>query len=728
MPSFMEVKPSASPKLGMGREDNLSIESGANKNTFSYEEGSNPEEESRSLSPLVAYITERYHRSRTKRQSDETRWLMCYRNYRGLYGDDVSFTSTEKSKAFIKLTKTKVLAGHAQLCDILFSTNKFPIGIEPTPVPLGIESAVHFDPKAKEETLAEGEDTSRAATSKGVSATINRKSIKDSLSLGPFENKLERVKEKIKSGYGDTPSAVTFEPAKMAAKNMEQLIHDQLEETEAGKALRHLAFEMALFGTGILKGPFAVDKEYPKWDEDGTYNPEFQTLPMAEHVSIWDAYPDPDARNMSEAEEFTQRHRMSKTQLRKLKNRPYFRKESIEEAILQGPNYQEEHWESILRDNDMEVSSDRYEALEYWGLVDKEVAEQAGLKVPKELGDYDELQVNVWICNDQILRLVLNPFNPNRIPYYAVPYELNPYSFFGVGIAENMSDTQLIMNGFMRLAIDNAVLSSNLVFEVDETNLVPGQDMTIYPGKIFRRQSGAPGQAIFSTKFTNVTNECLQMFDKARQLADESTGMPSYAHGMTNVQNTGRTASGMSMLMGAADKNIKAVVKNIDDYLLAPLGRSYFAFNMQFNFDKKYIGDVQVVALGTESLMRNEIRSQKLLQFLQTTANPIHSPYIKNEYILRELAQSLDLNPDALVNDTREASIQAEIMKKMNPQGDVQAGKGPNGTPGPEDPTGTGNGNIQPGQAPTPGAQGFTGNSAGGRQPAPASPQTPPTQ
>ena len=84
-------------------------------------------------------------------------------------------------------------------------------------------------------------------------------------------------------------------------------------------------------------------------------------------------------------------------------------------------------------------------------------------------------------------------------------------SFFGVGIAENMDDTQTLMNGFMRMAVDNAVLSGNLLIEVDETNLVPGQDLSVYPGKVFRRQGGAPGQAIFGTKFPNVAGENLQV-------------------------------------------------------------------------------------------------------------------------------------------------------------------------------------------------------------------------
>ena len=43
--------------------------------------------------------------------------------------------------------------------------------------------------------------------------------------------------------------------------------------------------------------------------------------------------------------------------------------------------------------------------------------------------------------------------------------------------------------------------------------------------------------------------------------ADEATGMPSFSHGITDVMSTGKTAAGMSMLMGAAAQNIKAVVR-----------------------------------------------------------------------------------------------------------------------------------------------------------------------
>jgi hypothetical protein len=297
----------------------------------------------------------------------------------------------------------------------------------------------------------------------------------------------------------------------------------------------------------------------------------------------------------------------------------------------------------------------------------------------------------------------------------AAPYELNPYSFFGVGVAENMDDTQTLMNGFMRMAVDNAVLSGNLLIEVDETNLVPGQDLSVYPGKIFRRQGGAPGQAIFGTKFPNVSGENIQLFDKARQLADESTSIPSFSHGQTGVTGVGRTASGISMLMNAASGNIKTVIKNVDDYLLRPIGEGLFRFNMQFDFDPKIRGDLEVKARGTESLMANEVRSQRLMSFLQVASNPVLAPFAKFQYVITEIAKALDLDPDKVTNNMDEAAVQAELMKQFQgppaqpQQGQPQQQGQPPAGANPLDPTGAGGANIGIGQAPVPGEQGFTG-------------------
>jgi len=663
------------------------------------EEGSNVDQENRELSELVSWVESRFTRSKTARSEDEDRWLMNYRNYRGIYGPEVQFTEKEKSKAFVKITKTKVLAAYAQMTDVLFAGGKFPIGVEATTIPNSVADAIHIAGTPKE-----------GAPEKKRSTTVSRKEL-----LGPYQAALSEYADEVKEGVGKNQGDITFEPAKLAAQKMEKRIHDQLEESEASKHLRSMAFEMALFGTGIIKGPFAHNKEYPRWNAEGEYDPLFETIAKVEHCSVWDFYPDPEARSMSEADYVVHRHRMSRSQLRGLKRRPMFREESIDIAIEYGPNYQEEYWENVLEDSASRGDTERFEVLEFWGYMDPEIAEEAGLDLPENLSENGEVQVNAWICNGQTLRLVINPFVPARIPYHAAPYEANPYSFFGVGIAENMHDTQLLCNGFMRMAVDNAALSGNLLIEIDETNLVPGQSMDVYPGKVFRRQAGAPGQSIFSTKFQNVSQELLMMFDKSRQLADESTGMPSYSHGQTGIMSTGRTASGMSMLMGAAAQSIKSVVKNIDDYMLGPLGRSMFASNMQFRFDPDTNGDLEVVSKGTESLMRNEVRSQRLLQFMQMSANPVMAPFVKFDYILREIATSMDLDEEKILNDPREAALQAKMMAQfaaaMPQEAPQPAPQG--GAPNPQDPTGNGGGVIAAGAAPEPSAAGFSGAGGG---------------
>jgi len=661
-----------------------------------------------SVSSIIPFIQERYQKAEDYRYQDEERWIRAYRNYRGLYGPDVQFTEAEKSRVFIKVTKTKTLAAYGQIVDVLFAGQKFPISIEPTILPDGVVADVHFDPQEPEQLRnlvspygfrGDGNELPKGARERDLLEK-----------LGSMRNELEPLQDKLKEGPGKTPSAITFSPAMIAAKKMQKKVIDQLEESGAGKHLRSLAFEMALFGTGVMKGPFATDKEYPNWNENGEYDPLFKTVPQVSHVSVWNFYPDPDANNMDEAQYVIERHKMSRSQLRNLKKRPYFRSKVIDEVISAGENYTKKYWEDDLSDYAPEHGVDRFEVLEYWGMVDVAMLMEQDIEVPKELQDFDELQANVWICNSRLLRMVLNPFKPAKIPYHATPYELNPYSFFGIGIAENMDDTQTLMNGFMRMAVDNAVLSGNLLIEVDETNLVPGQDLTVYPGKVFRRQGGAPGQAIFGTKYPNVSSENMMMFDKARQLADESSGFPSFAHGQTGITGVGRTASGISMLMNAAAGSIKTVIKNIDDYLLRPLGEGLFRFNMQFDFDPEIKGDLEVKARGTESLMANEVRSQRLMQFLGIASNPALAPFAKFQYIITEIAKSLELDPDKVVNNMDEAARQAEIMKGFqSEQPQPEQGQAVAGADA-MDPTGAGGGTIGVGMAPLPGEQGFSAN------------------
>jgi len=689
---------------------------------------------------LIGTIKDRFQIAEDARQTDETRWLKGYENYRGLYAKNIKFRESEKSRVFVKITKTKVLAAFGQLVDVIFGTGKFPIGISETKIPEGETDFAHLDttnPTPNLETSIPENIGNRMEDEPNpydVGYEGDGKTLKPGATYynGIFKDSLEDQAESagiLIDGASPNPQNLEVSPAQKAARRMEKLIHDQIEESNGNSEMRNALLEAALLGTGIVKGPFNFNKKLHKWetDEEGnrSYNPLEVRVPRIEFVSCWDFYPDPNATNMEECEYVIHRHKMNRSQLRQLRNMPYFDEDAIRNAIQMGANYVEKDFESQLKDDARhdEEAGTNFEILEYWGIMDAEYAREVGIDLPDSVDDLDEVQVNVWTCGHYLLRAVLNPFTPYRIPYHAFPYERNPYNFFGIGIAENMDDSQQIMNGHARMAIDNLAMSGSLVFDVDESALVGGQSMEIYPGKIFRRQAGMPGQAIHGLKFPNTSQENLMMFDKFRQLADEQTGIPSYSHGQTGVQSMTRTASGMSMLMGASSLNIKTVIKNLDDFLLKPLGEAYFQWNMQFLEDELDVkGDLEVKATGTNSLMQKEVRSQRLTMFLQTAQNPAVAPFVKVSKLISELAYSLDLDPDEILNDPEEAAMMAQIIGMQNagqtngeeaqPNSQQSPLGGLQGAP--QQPqelgaTGTGGGNIGIGNVPVAGEAEFSG-------------------
>jgi hypothetical protein len=692
-------------------------------------------------SNLVGIVKSRFSVAEDARRSDETRWLRAYENYRGLYNKSVKFRDSEKSRIFVKITKTKVLAAFGQLVDVIFGTGKFPIGIAETKIPEGELANAHLDTQTGapgiESTMGGGELPddigNRIDNPYDVGYEGDGKVLKPGATFqkGIFEESLEdKVEDQLVEGFSPIPTALEISPAQKAARRMEKLIHDQIDESKGSSEIRNALLESSLLGTGIVKGPFNYNKKLHKWEtgEDGerTYNPLEVRVPRIEFVSCWDFYPDPAATSIEECEYVIHRHKLNKSQLRQLRNMPYFDEDAIRNCIQMGANYEEKTFESQLKDDarsDEEYQTN-FEVFEYWGIMDAEYAREVGIEIDDDIDDLDEVQINAWVCGDSLLRAVVNPFTPYRIPYHAFPYERNPYNFFGIGVAENMDDSQQIMNGHARMAVDNLAMAGSLVFDVDESALVGGQSMEIYPGKIFRRQAGMPGQAIHGLKFPNTAPENMMMFDKFRQLADEQTGIPSYSHGQTGVQSMTRTASGMSMLLGASSLNIKTVVKNLDDFLLRPLGEAFFQWNMQFfegGLDVK--GDLEVKATGTNSLMQKEVRSQRLTTFLQTVQNPAVAPFVKISKLISELAYSLDLDPDEVLNDPEEAAIMAQIIGMQNvgqttgeeaqPNSQQPGGMGSlAGTPAqPQElgPTGTGGGNIGIGNVPVAGEDQFSG-------------------
>jgi len=120
--------------------------------------------------------------------------------------------------------------------------------------------------------------------------------------------------------------------------------------------------------------------------------------------------------------------------------------------------------------------------------------------------------------------------------------------------------------------------------------------------------------------------------------------------------------------------------------------------------------------------MQKEVRSQRLTMFLQTAQNPAIAPFVKISKLVSELAYSLDLDPDEILNDPEEAALMAQIIGMQNAGQNVSEETQSPGQPSPMggvqgvpqapaglDSQGTGGGTIGTGNVPTPGEDEFAG-------------------
>ncbi len=649
--------------------------------------------EGKPVNPLVAFIKDKLEEADRARNTKQRQWLD---NVKAMRGEDSNMSlrpASELKSIYVRTTSTKTKAAFSQISEALLGNDNFPLSIEPTSRPDGIAEFAHIK-QEQQEAEASPNPLDVGYSGDGAELTPGAKLSDMQKILGEaYSKKLNP--EMFEEGIDITGQGVQLQPAKQAARMMQKTIFDQLEETKAKTALRKAIYEACMLGTGAMKGPFTENSPVVSYEEQGPVT-SYKLKPRLDFVSMWDLYIDPNAYTQEDISYIVERHRFNRSQLRNLTNMPGFSALAIEKLTYEMGNYQMRSFETTLRpDANYENEHELYEVLEYWGYMDARMAkEQFNLQVPDVITN--TVQVNVWICGDEILRVNVNPFQPSRIPYFIFPYEQDPYSIYGVGVPELMEDLQVLMNGMARLAVENAMLSGNVLLDVDTSALRANEDMTIYPGKIFERQAGAQGTAVNSIQIPNVSQQNMQMFSQFRQMTDEATGIQSILHGQTGVSGTGRTSSGLAMLMDSASMSIKNVIRNIDDHLLKPIGQAYFQWNMQFKTKEfpEIKGDLEIKALGSHNLISKERKAAKLQTFLQLSTNQALAPFIRLPTIIKDLAIQMEISPEEILNSPEESMAYAQLQAMMGNQG----GQGQAPTQG---------------GIPAAGEQGFTGNVAG---------------
>ena len=614
-----------------------------------------------SMLNLGARLSSTFTEYKDARKETESEWLKDLRQFQGQYEADVLARLNEagsRSKVFVGLTRTKVMAAYSRIVDLLFQHGDSFFGIEPTPVP-------DLDPM-------QAMQIRQLATQQIVDASNMSPDMNQDL----VRARMAELEDDLKKAYKDI--------ADSAAESMSVDILDQLIETNAEQKLKESILEACIFGSGACKaGTVRIDRKqsYTRAADPETGEETFalsvleQPMPEVESVSIFDLYPDPYCTNLEDCDGLFRRHVLTRKQFRDLADLPNFDGAMVKYLLKvnRTGNHVEEAHEKTRRRiagiNENSAETNRFELLEYWGFVDGFELQEHGVEMPEGTDLTQDFSACVWICSGKILKIMLNPIAGYAIPYHIFPYERSPHQFWGTGVPRMMRDSQGTMNAATRIWLDNLAMSSAPMVEVNTDLLAAGEDPTdIHPWRVFLREGGDGSMPMvrFYQPIANANglNQIVEIF---RRFADETTSLPSYTHG-EQTSSLNKTATGMTMLMGAANVALKSTIKNIDDFLLEPLVKSMFHWNMEYGTNQKSKGDLRIVARGSTALVQKEVQSQRLLQFLSLVSNDLDAPLIDRNHLLREIAQSMDIDPDEIVKSEEQLAREQQQQLAMQAQ------------------------------------------------------------
>lgn len=613
------------------------------------------------MTGLAAYVTKCWEAAKTAKEPITDRLLKAQRARMGKY--DPALLAEIKafggSEEYARITDNKCRIAESWLRDIFLGQTEKPWTIKPTPSP-----SLPPDTVASVRTIVGNQIAQYFAISGQM----------------PTPADVRALTEKLR----DAELQKLNQSARDISERMEKKMEDQIAEGGWHAAFGQFIADLVTYPAAHFKAPVLRKKSSLKWVQEGAnWVPQVQDeiMPVFERVDPFKIFPAPGITNpqdgyMIEWLEFT------RDDIYNLIGVPGFSEDAIRAVIDQYGTNGLKNWtglntlveQSDINDQQVRVDSPAVfiDCLEFSGPVRGKDLIEWGME-EKDVPDVDkDYEASVWLIGQWVIKAQINPDPLNRRPYYKTSYEEVPGSYWGLGLPDLLEDVQGVANAAVRSLVNNMGMASGPNVGINVDRLPPGEDLTnIHPWKIWQFQDsqvGANTPAIEFFQPNSNVNELLTVVDKFYQFADDFSMVPRYLGGSADIAGgVGRTASGMSMLMNAANKGMKGVVSNIDLAVMTPMLESLYNFNMLFSDDQTIKGDSQVIARGAVSLMQLESLQLRRNEFLQVTANPIDSQIVGPQgraTILREVAKGLEMDVNEIVPPTEVlAQQQAQMMQ-----------------------------------------------------------------
>lgn len=448
----------------------------------------------------------------------------------------------------------------------------------------------------------------------------------------------------------DDRQTIEQKASEQRCHRMRTRIDDQLQESNYAAHGRDAIADAVLYGTGVIKGPFAKRRRARVYEGGRWVAKYIETpAPAACYVDLFNFYPMP-CRRIKEAPGAFELHLSTKEMVRKLQYQPGFDRRQIARVLSDENKSIGSLVQSVLFRVGMSSRSgttasmleNRYAVWEYHGPLPKQgiVDFVAGLLEQDNLDDDTasailseveddpmmEMNCECWIVNGIVIKLALEPVASIENVYHVYNYEDRPDTLFGKGVPRVMRDDQLATTQLWQAMMLNAMMSAGLQIGVKKGALQPmspqgGQhDMTCTKPRVwaFTDEVDDIRKAFQAFEVPSVIDKLMPLYERSKKNSEEHITLPSIVQG--DPTNSQQTSSGLAMLMNAGNIVTRRLAKAWDDDITVPLIGGFFDWNMDHGPDDVK-GDYMVIPRGSSHLLVKDVQSQRFLFALTTYAN-----------------------------------------------------------------------------------------------------------
>lgn len=633
------------------------------------------------INSLSDFITKHWEDAKNSKVDIEDEMLKHILQRKGEY-DSVKLseiTKAEQPEIFMNITDTKCRNAVAWIKDTMFVPGKRIFGCDPTPIPeLPPEIAERVQQKVLQEhiqmAVQEAMQTGTAPNGQQIRDMIIQQSeqIKENVRI-----QIERISKKL-------------------AEDIARKIDDDWTEGGYYEALNRIIDDIVSLKVGIMKGPVfrkvKIKKTAPDQFGRIVRTIEERIVPQYERRSPFSIFPSPRSTGIHNGDLFDVIILRPK-QLYDLIGVPGYSEKEIRNVLREFNSGQlKNDWlglsqsakDGLGEDDPMKSTSgypdENIYCLELWGEVPGSLLQEWGLQVEDEDAEYS---CCAWKIGTHVIKAMLNHDVLGRKPYAKTSFQEVNDSFWGRDLPELIADCQQVCNACARNILANIGIGSLPQIALNVDRLEPNASRKIWPGRIWPvtdEQMSSGNKAVEFFQPVMITEKLMNVYQVFSKIADEHSGVPAYAHGDSQVGGAGSTSSGLNQLITQAARGIKAVIRNIDNYIIEPDLSMHYDYLLDNEEIYGLIGDYKMVAKGTSYLLQKEQQATRKIEFMNNTANPIDLQLLGQQNrrrMLFEVAHSLGID----VDDSELPLLPPAMGQPMDQQGPTSGFQAPAAAP-----------------------------------------------